>query len=293
MATTATHNAFNAFLLSTNVLSSLASVPDYLSEVRLDGYGYFNNLRGLRRTLTDEEKASITPTDTYTWGDYTCLLAIFQQTLQGGSVTNPIGTGIDHFEIVRENIDDGIFVSKDKNVSGDDRSYVDITAVKNIQYRYRIYPIASDNTIITEIISAPFTLDYYYWVLIDEITNESFILDSNLTSGAFSTNTSTTAYEGVFSEYPTIFKTPKKSKRGSITVWAQYYDDDCLVTNDIDYLDRLRTVIENGNYKILKDRLGRAYRVQTSDYQEKFQDVLPNQVSQITFNFKEVSEVDE
>lgn len=269
---------------------SITYTYDY---IKIYGEQLVNYLQVENTVMTDDELDNITYNDIPYWGDNTNFLATFNKlsngnyTLEAGNVQGLSGT-LSSIDIQRRE-GTNLTATDLENISLSSNTYEDLTAWGNKSYTYTLFPVDDAGQRGSPVVSPYIDTNFYNYSLTSTDKNIVFIFDLNLQSQAFKNNIDRTEYK-TFTKYNTISRGKKDFMSGSITAMCDIKD---FVIGEVDsrtYIDTLRDIINDGTTKILKNRAGRAYWVDTFDFQYQYVDDIGQQPFNVTFSFQEIQD---
>jgi hypothetical protein len=266
-------------------------VPDNKTydTITLSGPGFFDKLH-IQNTEIEESVIDSYTLDLYApiWGGTTILLANFEDTLSAGNVLVDSGNPLVGWIVTRIEQGGSLSVSvchPDINTNG----CIDTTVELGKTYIYDVFPY-TDEEVGEALESAPVTVDYYGYFLIDPTTGTSYKFDLNLVSGSMTNDSNMTEYE-TFTERNAYSFANKNIMRCSISAVIGE-DDDGDLSQTITLLEALKTFINNGEEKIFKTRKGQVFRGITTNYQQSpINDDLAEQIYTVSFDFIESADV--
>lgn len=223
----------------------------------------------------------------------TVMLAQYNNNLNAG---NNFGTGEDiiSWEIRRLDVDRNVLEDLG-SVPVATTTLTDYTAVRDKTYRYEIFG-RTQNLLTEATISDDVNPNFFGWYLIDINTNETIRFDLEVESGTL-TNVRDVTEHQTFAQYPSVAFGRRNYYRGSIRAFGGVVDCTGTITDnngiifDAEYQETLKTFLNNGNEKFMKDRKGIIYRVQTWGANIDYNDDVGQQPYTITWNFAEVGDV--
>lgn len=282
-----------------NIPSNLV-LPSGFNKVTLLGEQLIDYLWITNKVLTNAE---ILETEPYnyipSWTPDTIFLANFDDTLQAGSI-----------KTLNENIIKWlIYRKKNGNTSLDLVASIDAVhdfimdySVGNqTGYQYYIFPL-TQNTIVSPIISDIITTDWWNWSLVDieeSTTKDLFYVNTdniwnfelNIESGAMTQNLDKQTYVG-FSQFPKVSTGNRDYYTGSLSCLIGKITNNIYI-DTIDTQENFRKFIKNGKQKLLKDRKGNAFLVDTTGNSFDVTDTLSEQVVAISFNWMQIGTIDD
>jgi hypothetical protein len=262
--------------------------PSGYNYIAVNGDATIDKLRLLNYCMDDSALDSLTVEDVYTWDSNTLLYAEFSENLNGGTVY--LDDPIVSWTVVRT----PRYTNEPKTIKTDldidTRQFSDYTAVKGVEYYYRIYPITT-NYILNPLVTNYVTVDYCKVILLDEDTGESYLFDLNLDLGQIETTQGRNVYDTGYYLYPAVARDGRLYDQFSINCLLGYMDSNNNYIDNIEYLDSLKTFIHNGHIKVIKDRKGFIKRVDTFGFQHKIDENIAGNPTTISFSLMEVAGV--
>jgi hypothetical protein len=236
--------------------------------------------------LTGAQVQAINPIDTISWQPTTVLLANFDtDTLDGGNIIS-LPDALVGWKIYRTDTSTNIstLINTIAPTEGD---YIDYSVAAYKTYFYEIIPYTA-TTQGSPLTTASIYVDIFGWYLCDyDSPSIVYLFDLNLSSNQIENETNVTTYE-TYTQKPVYSIGQRNYIRGSISCIAGEILSDGTIYQPVDYLDDLRSFINNGKTKILKSRKGHVWKVITYGMPMKFMDNIGEQVTEISFNFSEV-----
>lgn len=242
--------------------------------------------------LTDAQVNALDYTNAI-YDSNTVMLARYENNLNAGNSIN-VGEDINEWEIRRLDVATNVLEDLG-SVPVATTNINDFTAVRDRTYRYEVFG-RTDNLFTEAVISDDISPSFFGWYLIDVTTNESIRFDLDVQSGTLSNVRDVTEHQ-TFAQYPSIAFGRRNYYRGTIRAFGGMVDCTGTVTDnngvifDADYQETLKTFLNNGNEKIMKDRKGIIYRVQTWGANIDYNDDIGQQPYSISWNFAEVGDV--
>jgi hypothetical protein len=223
------------------------------------------------------------------WGGNTIFLANFDDSnLNAGNVLTSSGNPIVGWMVSRREQGGSLSITvchPDVNTTG----CIDPTVELGKTYIYDVRPY-TDYEVGDVLESAPVTVDYYGYFLIDPTTGDAYKFDLNVVSGPMTNDSSMTEYE-TFTERNAYSFVDKDIMRCTISAVVGE-DEDGELSQTVDLLDELKTFIKNGEEKIFKTRKGQVFRGITTNYQQsQINDDIEAQLYNISFDFIETSDL--
>lgn len=235
------------------------------------------------------------------WDANTFLLALFNNTLNGGNVTS-VGDKILYWQVYKRKRGEATlrFLAR---VPASQYALYDFNAVNNAEYQYILFAETA------EYISAPLQQDGYtvtsWWnwsltKLTKSETNDKiyyadgknvWLFDTEVQSSALQQNLDKATIEN-FAQFPKISTGKKNYLTGSISAFlsnpynARYEDTIEQYNGFIDF-------IADENPKLLKDRKGNGWIVDTTSNQMQYNDVTAEQITTVSFDFVQLDDLDD
>lgn len=248
-----------------------------------------DKIRVLDTLLTTTQIDNLLPTDEYNWTANTLMYAEFNDNMNAGNISG-INTPIVAFDVFRREDGDIIFTKIDE-LPANAREYTDFAVVSDESYSYRFYA-RTETEIANPISIGPILTDFYSWSLTNPITQEVYLFDLNVSSGAIQNNSDMYVYNNMYTEKPKVSFSDKKYISGSLNAMAGAANCDGTLYYPRDYLDRLNNFINDKNPKYLKSRRGDIWVVMTNNFNYKYVDEIGEQLANISFDFVEVDGTD-
>lgn len=235
------------------------------------------------------------------WDANTFLLALFNNTLNGGNVTS-VGDKILYWQVYKRKRGEATlrFLAR---VPASQYALYDFNAVNNAEYQYILFAETA------EYISAPLQQDGYTvtswwnWSLTKLAKSETddkiyyadsknvWLFDTEVQSSALQQNLDKATIEN-FTQFPKISTGKKNYLTGSISAFlsnphnARYEDTIEQYNVFIDF-------IADENPKLLKDRKGNGWIVDTTSNQMQYNDVTAEQITTVNFDFVQLDDLDD
>lgn len=234
--------------------------------------------------------------------DNTLLLANFDGTLNGGDIQN-IDSPILNWNIYKRE-DNSPILKYVVSLPVDQNSFIDYNIKYGHNYRYEIF--AETATALSEPFTNPEAITAFWqgWMLIDlpdPVDENLYIVDksdvwmfeTNFSSEELIQNIDKYTYEN-FTRFPKVSTGRKNYISGGITAFlsnitavkTQYSDSSQM-------MDAFSKLIANGRPKLLKDRKGNAWIVDTQENGFKYIDESFEQIVTVGFNFIQIDSADE
>lgn len=235
------------------------------------------------------------------WDANTFLLALFNNTLNGGNVTS-VGDKILYWQVYKRKRGEATlrFLAR---VPASQYALYDFNAVNNAEYQYILFAETA------EYISAPLQQDGYTvtswwnWSLTKLTKSETddkiyyadsknvWLFDTEVQSSALQQNLDKATIEN-FTQFPKISTGKKNYLTGSISAFlsnpynARYEDT-------IEQYNAFIDFIADENPKLLKDRKGNGWIVDTTSNQMQYNDVTAEQITTVNFDFVQLDDLDD
>lgn len=235
------------------------------------------------------------------WDANTFLLALFNNTLNGGNVTS-VGDKILYWQVYKRKKGEATlrFLAR---VPASQYALYDFNAVNNAEYQYILFAETA------EYISAPLQQDGYtvtsWWnwsltKLTKSETNDKiyyadsknvWLFDTEVQSSALQQNLDKATIEN-FTQFPKMSTGKKNYLTGSISAFlsnphnARYEDT-------IEQYNAFIDFIADENPKLLKDRKGNGWIVDTTSNQMQYNDVTAEQITTVNFDFVQLDDLDD
>lgn len=264
---------------------NLVSPISYNKVTLYGGQSIFSKFHIQNIALTNSQIQAIDPTNNILWQPSTILLANFNHTLDGGNIIS-LPSSLTGWLIYRKEVGSNISVliaEVDVGIS----KYIDYSVAAYKNYLYEIIPYTS-NELGSPLVSNEIYTDFYGWYLMNyENPEVVYKFDLNLSSQELSNEVDVTIHD-TYMKKPVITIGKRDYLKGSISCIAGTINADGTLYNPIQYLEDLRSFINNGKHKTLKSRKGNVWKVITYGMPEKFFDEIGDQPVTIYFNFCEV-----
>lgn len=234
------------------------------------------------------------------WTDDTVLLASFNNNINGGDITFS-GESITNWLIYKKE-DGNNTLTYVATVPSTQTSIIDYNVKNNTGYSYQVFaetPSFLSQPLIT---SESVTTSWWNWSLVglETTSTDNFYyvdtdnvwkFDTELSSEALVQNVDRNTFEG-FTKYPKVTKSDKNYITGGITALISnpvngVYSDTVAMKNNF------RDFVNNGEIKLLRDRKGSAWLVETMSNEFQLTDKSAEQITQLTFKFTQIGDSDE
>jgi len=216
---------------------------------------------------------------------YSKILANFENSLNAGIANNDIIGWR-----VKRKASDGNFYVVLNNLDYNEVVLTDYLPRNNIEYTYSVHSVSTIGE--SPGLNKVDSVDFSGWILTDNNTN-TYTFDAGwegYQTSDISSNKDMYVYEN-YTQYPVISYGAQNYKTGTITA-IPYSFNSILCEYTIN--EPLRKIIElfinNGEDKWLKNSAGSIFKVATSDFSYKYEDVIQSQPHQITFKWTEIDE---
>lgn len=266
-------------------------IPKKYNKIRIYGEGIYDNIHIRNFTYTQEDIVALSMSVQPIWDGNTIILAQFNnKNLEIGNITG-LTEKIDFWEINRRELG-GKILTKLATIPVSQDTYIDITAKPNKVYEYVVFGL-SDNQISEPLLSSQVKSNFYNHLLIDPDTNRVFIFDLNAQTDSIENKTNTVKYESPFSKFPAFAEGMNDYLTGGISAIVGDINTSGNLDQSVDMLEELRAFINNGKYKIYKDRKGSAFKVKTHPISRSMvNDSIISQPNMIHFTWEQVGEVE-
>lgn len=233
--------------------------------------------------------------------DNTLLLANFDSTLNGGDIQN-INSPILNWNIYKRE-DNSPILKYVVSLPVDQNSFIDYNVKYGHNYQYEIFAETATT------LSLPFTNPelmtafWHGWMLIDlpEPTNgnlyiidksDVWMFETNFSSDELIQNIDKYTYEN-FTQFPKVSTGRKNYISGGITAFlSNVTTTNTRYSDSSQMMNAFSEVIANGNLKLLKDRKGNAWIIDTQENGFKYVDESVEQIVTVGFNFIQLDSSD-
>lgn len=286
--------------LSVGVMQTAIPPAKSYNQVQFIGECTLDNIHLIKKILTDEEIKYINTTtltlpgiagyflgSEQKWDSFnTIFLANFENTLEAGNLTNS-DLPITHYRIYRKETGESLYTFLDEIAFNPEQAiYIDYTAVNGVQYDYGVRAVSSGTE--GQLIQGVGIVDFSGWILQSLDANTLYNFDIEVESGNIQTVINMHKYENN-TKYPVVAFGNMQYEEGSLsTIPLTINGNDYTQTSD--YLETLRSFINNGEVKILKNSKGSIWKIVTYGYSYKLMDKSIEQYATISFSFVEVGE---
>jgi len=233
------------------------------------------------------------------WSSDTVLLANFDGDLGAGSVQT-LNDSIILWSIYRKKTNETIlnFVAKIDSINN---FIIDYNVSNQTEYEYYVFPETA-TTVGEAMISDVLTTNWWSWSLtgiyesdINNLyyvdINNIWIFDMNINSGSMTQNINKQSYQG-FSKFPKISSGEKNYLSGQLNCLIGKIEND-LYIDTIEMQKSFIDFVQSGSQKILKDRKGNIFIVDTTENTLEVMDNIKEQVVSVTFNWTQIGSTEE
>lgn len=162
----------------------------------------------------------------------------------------------------------------------------DFGIANNTNYKYLLFPV-TQNQMGYSLESNMVLTKWWFYSITDAITKETFTFYLDVASSDNKVIADRAEYMG-FTQFNKVSVGSRNYISGSLNCLISNLDTNCEVVDTIDLRDKLRSCINNGNSKILKNRKGDVWLVDTYDFNFKFRDEFHEQLQDISFSFIQI-----
>jgi hypothetical protein len=260
----------------------------------LTDYVWVHNVTDTQATINSTLSNTFVPT----WDSNTLLLAPFTTNINGGKSTDFTGE-ILNWWVYKKTINDSI-LSLVAVIPATQNSLIDYNVLNNTDYQYTVFAETSDY-LSTPMQSSVVTTSWWNWSLIGmkpsdtsnlyyADTDNIWLFDTNLTSDALTQNLATYTVEN-FTQYPKVAQGKRNYVSGGLECLINNYDVSTgKYTDTITMQNTFREFINNGEMKLLRDRKGNAFIVQTIANEFNYVDDSNEQITKIKFSFIQIDD---
>lgn len=235
------------------------------------------------------------------WDESTYFFSPFTDTINGGNVTSLETDKILYWQVFKRKRGESTLTFLDRVPASQYKLY-DFNVVNNNEYQYILF--AETETLL----SAPLQqIDYtptnwWNWSITKLIKSESvdnlyyadlknvWLFDTQLSSGLMQQNLSKHEIEN-FTQFPKVSTGEKNYLKGSISA----YLGNPTTSRYIDTVEQYNAFIDfiaDGSPKLLKDRKGNGWIVETIGNSMQYTDVSAEQITTVDFEFVQLDELD-
>ena len=250
-------------------------------------------------TTANEEK-SLTSKYTPVFNHNTALLVTFADGYGGVGMIGNLEGYI--YTIYREDVTSGTTMEYVGTITNGDLTITDYNITNHHQYQYLIFVETADY-ICTPQETDPINTCWDNWIMVGlkETENKNiFVVDTNniwklnlsLESGEQTQNIDRTEYKNL-TRYPKISQGRSNYISGSLSCLLGDITNLGNYQEDYKILENWRNFIDNSGLKLLKDRKGRKYIVQTISSSNKTKDETQEQMNIINFSWIELRDTED
>jgi hypothetical protein len=257
----------------------------------------------IKNTVDSQETINTTLANTFqpSWDANTELLAPFTSNINGGN-SSSISTDVINWWIYKQKMDDTTltFVAK---VPATQNTLIDYNVLNNTEYLYTIFAETATTLSAPIQASAYTTASWWNWSLIGLVetsTNKLYyadsdniwLFDTNLTSGEQTQNLATYTYDN-FTQFPKVSQGQRNYITGQIDCYISNYSKAVGgYVDTVEMQNNFRTFINNGEIKLLRDRKGNGYLVQTNAGSSSYVDDSAEQIIKVTLQYVQIGTLD-
>lgn len=260
----------------------------------LTDYVMVNNIIDSQTTINSTLAYNYVPT----WGQNTMMLAPFTSDINGGQGNNDIGDVINWWVYKKRPTD--LIYKLVAVIPVAQTTLVDYNVLNNSEYQYIIFGETS------EYLTAPITSNlvstsWWDWSLVGMLpsdtadlyyadSNNIWLFDTNLTSDPMVQNLAIYVVDN-FTQYPKISQGQKNYISGGIDCLISNYDMKTnTYTDTVTMQETFKAFINNGNLKLLRDRKGNGYVVQTTANEVSYIDNSDEQITKVKISYTQVGD---
>lgn len=248
------------------------------------------------------EQSEIGTVSAYTyspqWDDTTLMLAPFNSDINGGNVVG-LSDNVIAWQIYKRKPDDSVFTFVAK-VPAAQYKVSDFNVLNNDEYQYTIFA-ETENYISAPLEQKDFVkASWWNWSIVglnDSGTNGLYYADSDniwlfdtmLTSSGFDQNIDKYIVEN-FTQFPKISSGKKNYLSSSITAFLNNIKDGRYV-DTVEQYNRFVDFIAQPTPKLLRDRKGNGWVVSTMGNNMRYIDESVEQITQVSFNFVQLNDI--
>lgn len=248
------------------------------------------------------EQSEIDTVSAYTyspqWDNTTLMLAPFNSDINGGNVVG-LSDNVIAWQIYKRKPDDSVFTFVAK-VPAAQYKVSDFNVLNNDEYQYTIFA-ETENYISAPLEQKDFVkASWWNWSIVglnDSGTNGLYYADSDniwlfdtmLTSSGFDQNIDKYIVEN-FTQFPKISSGKKNYLSSSITAFLNNIKDGRYV-DTVEQYNRFVDFIAQPTPKLLRDRKGNGWVVSTMGNNMRYIDESVEQITQVSFNFVQLNDI--
>ena len=254
----------------------------------------------IKNYVADQSEIGTVSAYTYSpqWDDTTLMLAPFNSDINGGNVVG-LSDNVIAWQIYKRKPDDSVFTFVAK-VPAAQYKVSDFNVLNNDEYQYTIFA-ETENYISAPLEQKDFVkASWWNWSIVglnDSGTNGLYYADSDniwlfdtmLTSSGFDQNIDKYIVEN-FTQFPKISSGKKNYLSSSITAFLNNIKDGRYV-DTVEQYNRFADFIAQPTPKLLRDRKGNGWVVSTMGNNMRYTDESVEQITQVSFNFVQLNDI--
>lgn len=254
----------------------------------------------IKNYVADQSEIGTVSAYTYSpqWDDTTLMLAPFNSDINGGNVVG-LSDNVIAWQIYKRKPDDSVFTFVAK-VPAAQYKVSDFNVLNNDEYQYTIFA-ETENYISAPLEQKDFVkVSWWNWSIVglnDSGTNGLYYADSDniwlfdtmLTSSGFDQNIDKYIVEN-FTQFPKISSGKKNYLSSSITAFLNNIKDGRYV-DTVEQYNRFVDFIAQPTPKLLRDRKGNGWVVSTMGNNMRYIDESVEQITQVSFNFVQLNDI--
>lgn len=249
-----------------NVVGVPSPVKRSYSTVKIYGNSTIDKLQIKNKEIDNETLKNIIITDNLKWTPDTITMCEFENNLLAGNIVN-LDSPVTHWQISRRESDSSVLKNLgiiDVNIN----EFIDYETQQGKKYIYEVYAL-NDNQISEGFVTEEIETDYWGWYLIGNDKDGStyvYYLDLNVEFGGYQNEEDFTEHP-TYTQFNSFSKGERNFLRGTLSAIAgEISTNTNELLQTIDYIDTLRTRIQDISTKILKSRKGEIFKVKTRGY---------------------------
>lgn len=186
-----------------------------------------------------------------------------------------------------------------KKIDFNGTSITDALVGTNQSYKYVLFPETSSQ-IGGGLNSDYINVDFYNWSLTSIIPTavdnqytigDVFLFDLDVNAGEIKSEVDVYEYPG-FTKFDKISKGKRDIQKGKLTALMGYIDTNNNYVDTVNLRQQLQSVINNGEYKLLKSRKGDILLIQTMNFTYNPRSEIESQPLDISFEWQEVEDIE-
>ena len=254
----------------------------------------------IKNYVADQSEIGTVSAYTYSpqWDDTTLMLAPFNSDINGGNVVG-LSDNVIAWQIYKRKPDDSVFTFVAK-VPAAQYKVSDFNVLNNDEYQYTIFA-ETENYISAPLEQKDFVkASWWNWSIVglnDSGTNGLYYADSDniwlfdtmLTSSGFDQNIDKYIVEN-FTQFPKISSGKKNYLSSSITAFLNNIKDGRYV-DTVEQYNRFVDFIAQPTPKLLRDRKENGWVVSTMGNNMRYIDESIEQITQVSFNFVQLNDI--